>query len=93
MDKPAASARALHALGLAQAHLQRERAAGLQQTRQRGDDGAVGVEAIRAAIEREARLEARDFRRKRIDVVGADVGRIGDDEIELAVECSTPNRS
>ena len=56
-----------------------------------GGDGAIGIEAVLAAVEREPRIEVAHLRRQRGDVVGRDIGRIGDDEIEPAARA--PRRS
>src|SRR5690349_7587662 len=58
--------------------------------RETRSDCAIGVEPIWAAIEREARLEARHFGGQRVDVMCCDVGRIGEHEIERAVEAHIP---
>ena len=44
----------------------------------------IKIETIGTASERQARLEIADFGRQRIDLSFADVGRIGDNEVEIA---------
>ena len=51
---------------------------------------AIGVQAVRAAVERQARLVIADLRRQGRDLGGGDIGRIGDHQIE-AVGASPPS--
>ena len=60
---------------------------GAQQPRQIGGDRAVGGEPVGAAIERQARIVVARPRAATPAISrGGDVGRIGDDDVELAVD-------
>ena len=55
-----------------------------------GGDRAIAVEPIGPAVERRARIEVAHLGRKRRDLGGRDIGRIGDDEIERSARVRVP---
>jgi len=62
------------------------------QAGQVADDGAIGVEAVRAAIERQRGIVETHIRIEPGEIAGRDIGRIGDDQIETAgAERFTPS--
>src|ERR1700741_2379961 len=79
-----------HGFGLAEAHFERECAAGLQQTGQRCGYDAGRREAVGAAVQRRTWFEFRDLRGEVVDVRRWYVGRIRDNEIETLVETLGP---
>lgn len=79
-----------HGLALRRANLEEERAPRLNDPAERASDGAVGVEPILAAVERDARIVAPDFRLEIFDLAARNIGRIGDDDIEISHERIVP---
>ena len=75
---------------LAGAEFQAGQAAWGEQFGERGDDGGVGGQAIRAAVESSGGLVAGDFGHEGGDGGAFDVGRVGEDQVEVAREGSGP---
>ena len=55
-----------------------------------GGDAPIGVEPVRAAIEREARIVGGHLRRQPRDLARGEVRRVGEDQVEPAVDRVEP---
>ena len=66
---------------LSHAEFHHQMALGFQQAGRLSRNGAIGGEAVGAAVERAAGIVA-DLRRKPRDVAAHDIGRIGHDQVE-----------
>jgi hypothetical protein len=73
---------AFDGLGLAEAELEGEEAAGAEDVGGLGDEAAVDVEAVWAGKEGGGGFVVADFGGKGVAVVFGDVGRVGDDGVE-----------
>src|SRR5687768_2407138 len=71
-----------HRLAHAGADLNGESAMGRQVTKGLRRDVPIIIETVQTAVQRAARLPAAHFRFKRVDVGTANIGRIGDNEID-----------
>src|SRR5688500_8394336 len=71
-----------HRLAHAGADLNGESALGRQVTKGLRRDAPIIIETVQTAVQRAARLPTAHFRLKRVDVRTANIGRIGDNEID-----------
>src|SRR5262245_25976461 len=88
--KPSPGKNPGHRLGLIGADLDENLAVWRQDLGSVGGDAAVGVEPVRAAVEGYPRIVACDLVGQAGDLGRRDIRRVGDDQVELAVDAVEP---
>ena len=71
-----------HRCALVPAHLEGHKAAGIEPVEEPGGEHAIGREPVLSAIERGTRIVVAHLGREGFDDIRADIGRVGDDEVE-----------
>ena len=79
-----------HGGGLRSANLDENRPPGRHKPGRPGRDAAIGLKPIGTAVQGKIRIVMRHFRREPLDLAAGDVRRVGDDEVEFAMDRIEP---
>ena len=89
-DEPARGKQRRNPVSLPGPGFERHNPIGSAQSRQIGDDGAIGVETVNPAIQGEGRIVEADVGIEAIDIRCANIRRVGHDDVETSPERIAP---